>query len=117
MYRVGKHNAADVSSKWPDYASEVEEDSCLPMLQSKLRAMRTVTSESLKPSRGKPNEADCAKHVSGVSVLVGHKSIIREEFEMNWHKLPESPMRELNEADHTECVGSMTALVGCKLAI
>ena len=32
VYKVSKHNAADVPSKQPDYASEVEENSCLPML-------------------------------------------------------------------------------------
>ena len=87
------------------------------MLQSKLKVMRTVTSESFKPSRGKPSEADCARHISRVSALMRYKLTIRDESKRDWHKLPESPMREPNEADHTEHISSMTTLMGCKLAI
>ena len=117
MYRAGKHNAADVPSRQPDYASGIEENSCLPTLQSKLRAMETVIPESLELPRGKPNEVDHTKHVSNVSASVGHKLTIREEFKMDWHKLPESSIKKPNETDCTEHVGDMTTLMGCKLAI
>ena len=73
MYRVGRHNATDTPSRQPDYASGVEENNCLPMLQSEPKAIRTVTPESLESSRGKPNEMNC---VSGVSALVEHKLAI-----------------------------------------
>ena len=76
MYRAGKHNAADASSRQLNYASDVEENNCLPMLQSELKAMRTVTPESLESPRGKPNEADCAEHMSSMTTLVGHKLAI-----------------------------------------
>ena len=76
--------------------------------------MKTVTPKSFETLKGKPNEARC---VSGVSTLVKCKPIIRDESEMDWHKLPESSMREPNEADCAERVGSMTTLVEHKLAI
>ena len=94
MYKVGKHNAADVFSRQPDYANKVEENGCLFMLQSKLRAIGTVTPESLEPPRGKPNETDCARHISSVSALMGCKPTIRDKFKMDWHELPESSMKE-----------------------
>ena len=117
MYRAGKHNAADAFNKQLNYASEVEENSCLFTLQSKLKAMKTITSESLEPLKRKPNEADCVRHINDVSASVRHKPTIREKFKMNWHKLPESSMKELNEADHTEHINSMTTLMRHKLAI
>ena len=78
MYRVNKHNAADVLSRWPDYASEVEENSCLSTLQSKLKAMRIITLESLKSLKGKPNEVNCAECVSSMTTLVGCKLAIQD---------------------------------------
>ena len=114
---MSKHNTADVFSKQPNYANEVEEDSCLSMLQSKLKAMRTVTPESFKPSKGKPNKTDHARHISNVFTLMRYKPTIRDESEMNWHKLPESSMRKLNEINHTEHIGDVTTLMECKLAI
>ena len=94
MYRADKHNAADALSRQLNYASEVEENSCLLTLQSKLKAMRTVTSESLKFSKRKLNEMNYARCMSDVSVSVGCKLTIRDEFKMDWHELPESSMRE-----------------------
>ena len=114
---MSKHNTADVFNRQLNYTSEVEENNCLLTLQSKLKAMRTITPESFKPLRGKPNEMNHARHMSGVSALMKCKSIIRDESEMDWYKLPESSMREPNEADHTECVNGITTLVRCKLAI
>ena len=117
MYRAGKYNTADTFSRQPNYASGIEEDSCLLTLQSKLKAMKTVTSESLEPSKGKLNEADCIRCVSSMSASVRHKLIIWEKFKMDWHKLPESSIKKLNEADHTEHVGNIITLMGCKLTI
>ena len=117
MYRVGKHNAADVFNRWPNYVNEIKKDSCLLMFQSKLKVIKTVTPESLESLKGKPNETDYIKCVSDVFALVRHKLIIGEKFKMNWHKLPKSSMRKLNEADHTEHINDMTTLMGCKLVI
>ena len=45
---MSKHNAADVLSRWPDYASEIEKNSCLPILQSKLKAIEKTISKLLE---------------------------------------------------------------------
>ena len=87
------------------------------MLQSKLKIIKTVTSESFEFLKKKPNKMNCAKCVSGVFTLIGCKLTIKDESEMNWHKLPESSIRELNEANHTEYISNMTTLMKCKLAI
>ena len=76
MYKVERYNTADAFNKWPDYASDVEEDSCLSMLQSEPKAIRTVTLESLEFSKGKPNEADCTECVSCIITLMGCKLAI-----------------------------------------
>ena len=94
MYRVGRHNAADVLSRQLNYVNSVEKDSCLFMLQSESKAMRTVTPESLKSPKGKPNKADYVEHINNMSTSVGYKLIIRDEFKMNWYELSESSMRE-----------------------
>ena len=83
MYKTDKHNAADVSSKQPNYISEVKKDSCLFMLQSKLKAMRTVISESFKLLRRKLNEINHIKCVSDVFALIRCKLIIKDESEIN----------------------------------
>ena len=68
VYRMGKHNAANVLSKQLNYASEVEENSCLLMLQSKLEVIKETTSELFEFPTGKSNEADHARHISDVFI-------------------------------------------------
>ena len=111
---MSKHNTADVLSKQPNYASEIKENSCLPILQSKLKAMKTVTPKLFKLIKEKLNKVNYIKCMSDVSALMGHKPTIRDKFKMDWHKLPESPIREPNEVDHA---GSITTLAGHKLII
>ena len=76
MYRIGKHNAANVFNKWFDYASEIEENSCLFIFQSKLKVIRTVTSESFKFLIRKLNKTDCTEFVSNMTTLMRHKLAI-----------------------------------------
>ena len=114
---MSKHNAADVFNKQSDYTSEIKKNNYLFMLQSKLKVMRTIIFESFKSSRRKLNEANCVKYVSDVFILMGCKSIIRDESEMNWHKLPESSMKKFNEADCVEYINNITALMRYKLII
>ena len=89
----------------------------MPTLQSKLKAMKTIIPESLKFPRRKLNETNHIKCMSSVSASMRHKSTIKDEFKMNWHKLPESSIRELNKADYTEHISSMITLMKHKLAI
>ena len=117
MYRADKHNVADVFNRQFNYVSEVKKNNCLLTLQSKLKAMRTVTPKSFEPPKGKPNKADHTKHINSVFTLMRYKSIIRDEFKMNWHKLPESPIKKPNEADCIERINSIITLMGYKLTI
>ena len=47
MYQTDKLNAADVSSRHSDYTNEVEENTCLSMLQNKLQTIETLISERI----------------------------------------------------------------------
>ena len=77
--------------------------------------MRTVTSKLFEFLKRKLNEMNHIKCISDVFVSVKCKLVIRDEFEINWHKLPKSSMRKLNKADCTEYINSMITLMKCKL--
>ena len=97
MYKAGKHNAADAFNKQPDYANEIEENSCLSTLQNKLKVIKTVISKSSEFSKKKLNKINHIKCVNDVSALMRCKLTIRDKFKLDWHNNPQirSSMRQI----------------------
>ena len=80
-------------------------------------ATKTVTFKLFKFSKKKLSETDYIRCMSNVSVSIRYKLIIRDKFEINWHKLPEFLIKKLNKTDCAKYVNSITALIKCKLII